>query len=305
MIGLHNIPHFEGIEAYNRAINTPVPQFKEVDVRRFEDNMNLVPNRMEPFRTTFFQVSVVMKATGKLGQNTLVHQFEECTLFFNIPGQILNWDIVPDWSGFYASFKSDIIAAGINNPVFLTDFPFLKMGTQKFFSLNQQEALTLFELFGKMHYEYSNPSLYNKAIIQSYLSIVLQYGKRFFERDHAENVHRRATSPLSQRFEEVLESMFKPLNFGVEVQQKSISDIADELFVTPKHLSDVLKKETGFTGNQLIQKKTIESARHLLTSTTLTVTEIAYQLGFDQPAYFTRLFKKHEEMSPVEFRNRS
>lgn len=303
MLGLGNIPVFENIDVYNQAINISRPAFEDVDVRSFEHNMPLVPSKMKPFRNNFYQVAIVMHGSGELGQNSSLYDFKDYTLFFNIPGQVLCWNIINDWSGFYMSFNAEALSSGPSSSAFLSEFPFLKTGESKFFHVNKEEATTLYELFEKAYHEYSNPTIYNKTIIQSYLGVVLQYGKRFYDRDQEVKQEKRETSSLTQRFEDLLIDMFKPVQFGSYIQLKQVNEIADELFVSSKHLSEVLKRETGSTANQHIQKRIVHHARQLLIHTSYTVSEIAFQLGMDNPPYFTRLFKKHEGLSPVEFRN--
>ena len=302
MIGINNIPLFKEIRQYNHAINIPAPEFEEIDIRRFEENMKTVPAVMPPFRNRFYQIALVMDADGHVGQNHLLHNFKNCTLFFNTPGQILKWDIIKNWRGYYISFKSDFISLSFENPVTLHHYPFFRHEAKKFFDLNEQEALILAGLFEKMLYEYSQPSIYNMTIIQSYLNVILTYGKRFYEREKECKKTTESHSPLIHRFEMLLEEMFKPVSFGMDVVLKSVSEIARELHVSPKYLSEVLKEETGKTAVQHIHHRVIDLAKALLKNTSLSIGEIAYQLGFENPPYFTRLFKNQTGQSPSAFR---
>lgn len=298
-----DIPLFEEIRQYNNAINITPPRYGAVDIRRFEENMPAVRSVMPPFRNSFYQVALVMDAGGYVGQNYLIHDFKECTLFYNTPGQILKWDIVKDWKGYYVSFKPDFVSLSMTNSATLNHYPFFRHGAKKFFDLDKGEALALCELFEKIYYEYSHPAIYSRAIIQSYLKVILNYGTRFYRRQNASRYTRDDLQPLVQQFEDFLDEMFRPVSLGLDVQLKSISGIAGELNVSPKYLSEVLKEETGRTALEHVHKRILDLAMGLLKNTSLRVSEIAYQLGFEHPPYFSRLFKKHIGQSPSAYRN--
>lgn len=265
--------------------------------------METVPATMPPFRNSFYQVALVLNADGYIGQNHLIHDFKSCTLFYNTPGQILKWDIVKNWKGYYVSFKPDFVSRSMTNSATLYHYPFFRHGEKKFFDLDEKEALALCELFEKICYEYSNPSIYSKAIIQSYLNVILNYGRRFYKRDKAFVQTRDTLQPLVQQFENFLNELFKPATLGMDIQLKPVYGIADELNVSPKYLSEVLKAETGKTALEHVHERIISLAKGFLKNTSLRVSEIAYQLGFENPPYFSRLFKKCTGQSPTAYRS--
>ena len=92
-------------------------------------------------------------------------------------------------------------------------------------------------------------------------------------------------------------------NTGSENELINVAQLADKLNISPQYLSDMLRQHTGQTALQHIHDKVIEKAKELLTTTDLSVSEIAYQLGFEYSQSFSKLFKSKTNFSPLEFRH--
>ncbi len=129
--------------------------------------------------------------------------------------------------------------------------------------------------------------------------MLLNYSNRFYKRQFI--TRKAVNNEILQKLEEVLTSYFnqeKSVNLGIlKVQQ-----IAELLNISPSYLSDLLRTLTGQNAQQHIQNKVIEKAKELLTTTNLSVTEIAFELGFEHSQSFSKLFKSKTNKSPLEFR---
>lgn len=177
-----------------------------------------------------------------------------------------------------------------------------------FFSYSANEALHLSpkeekqieSIVENIDLEYqSNVDEFSKDIIISQLSTLLKYANRFYERQF---INRKAlTNDLLERFNQQLESYFEAGQLQ-ETGIPSIEQIADHLSVSQRYLSDTLKKETGKTSTEHLQLYLIDQAKNILLDPKKTVSEVAFELGFEYPPYFSRLFKKKEGVSPTEFR---
>ena len=149
--------------------------------------------------------------------------------------------------------------------------------------------------------EYSkNIDVYTQDLIVSQLEVLLNYASRFYGRQF---ITRTAhNSDLVSRFESDLNTYFnsdKPQQYGLP----SVKECAKSLRMSPDYLSDMLKQETGKNAQEHIHYVLIDRAKTQLLGTTLTVSEIAFSLGFEYPQYFSKLFKKKTGMTPAEFRN--
>ena len=151
-----------------------------------------------------------------------------------------------------------------------------------------------------MEYE-NNQDSFSADIILSHLSTLLKYIQRFYERQFT---HRSEFSnDLLDRFNGQMEDY---LGSGAleESGIPNIEQIAEKLQVSQRYLSDTLKKETGKTTTEHLHLYLIDEAKNILLKPHKTISEVAYELGFEYPAYFSRLFKKKEGISPREYREK-
>jgi AraC-like DNA-binding protein len=141
---------------------------------------------------------------------------------------------------------------------------------------------------------------FSHEVIIAQIDLLLSYAKRFYKRQFL--TRQAATSDLLEQLEDLLNTYFdqeKLIRNGVPTVQY----LADRLHYTPNYLSDMLRSLTGLNTQQHIHRKLIEKAKELLSSTNLTVNEVAYQLGFEYPQSFSRLFRMKTKLSPVQFRS--
>lgn len=168
--------------------------------------------------------------------------------------------------------------------------------------LSPKEEFIMWELHDKIQTEYdNNPDEYSREIIISHLASILMYAQRFYKRQFINRAE--VTGKTATRFNELLKTYF---DNGTLKQNglPSVNKLADDMFLSPRYLSDLLKQETGKTAMDLIHISLVSAAKHLLHQEQ-GVAEIAYELGFESPSYFTRLFKKQTGITPVEFRKMS
>jgi len=155
------------------------------------------------------------------------------------------------------------------------------------------------EIFKKIEEEYQHIDHHTQEIILSQIDLLLNYSNRFYERQF---ITRKAINhDLLSKMEQLLNESFEhaePLKKGLP----TVESIADKLNLTPHYLSDMLRSLTGQTAQQHIQQRLMEKAKEYLSVTNLSVAEIAYQLGFEYPQSFNKMFKKKTNVSPLQFR---
>ncbi|MDI9857610.1 helix-turn-helix domain-containing protein [Flectobacillus roseus] len=166
--------------------------------------------------------------------------------------------------------------------------------------LSPSEELIMWELYEKIGVEYrNNQDEFSKDIILAHLDSILKYAQRFYKRQFINRT--QLSGGIVSRFQKILRTYFesgKIQQFGLP----SVHAIASELHTSARYLSDLLKQETGKTALEHIHIFLIDEAKNLLLGTDNTIAETAYQLGFENPPYFSRLFKKEVGLTPVEFR---
>jgi AraC-like DNA-binding protein len=183
----------------------------------------------------------------------------------------------------------------------------MKIKTYGFFSYSVNEALFLsekerqiiFTVFDNIREELNNNiDDFSQDVIVSHIEVLLNYSNRFYKRQFI--TRKTVHNDLLSKLEIALENYFtleKSLD-GLP----TVEFLADLLNVSPRYLSDMLRSLTGRNAQQHIHDKLIEKAKEYLTATELSVSEVAYRLGFERPQSFNKLFKKKTDQTPVAFR---
>lgn len=166
--------------------------------------------------------------------------------------------------------------------------------------LSPKEEGTIWELREKIIAEYdNNQDEYSKEIMLGHIASILMYAQRFYKRQFINRTE--ISGKTVSRFNDALK-IYIANNSLHEQGLPSVNYMADKLFLSPRYLSDLLKQETGKTALELIHLSLVSEAKNLLRLGGKGVSEIAYELGFENASYFTRLFKKQSGMTPLEFR---
>lgn len=168
--------------------------------------------------------------------------------------------------------------------------------------LSPKEERQIETIVNNIEVEYqNNQDEFSKDIIISQLDTLLKYAKRFYERQFLNR--KELSNNLLEQFNHYLDSYFE----SGKLQENGIPNIeqvANELSVSQRYLSDTLKKETGKTTTEHLHLYLINEAKNILLQPNKTVSEVTYELGFEYPACFSRLFKKKEGISPSDYREK-
>jgi len=291
------------ISEYHRVMGLPKPEHPLISVINFESIKHLPYN--EPISLVFDFYSISLKrnfnARFKYGQQQ--YDFDEGIMFFISPGQVFGLEIEKG---------SDLRHSGwllLVHPDFFWNTTLAKTVKQyEYFDYSVNEALYLSEkeetkiidMMQNMEQEYrSNIDKFSQDIIIAQLDLLLNYADRFY---HRQFITRKITNhQILNRLEETLTAYFA----GDALAKKglpTVQYIADTLNVSPGYLSGLLKTLTGQSTQQHIHDKLMEKAKDRLSTTALSVSEIAYELGFEHPQSFNKLFKTKTNLSPLEFR---
>jgi AraC family transcriptional regulator, transcriptional activator of pobA len=290
------------IAEYCREINISSPRYPFFDIRRFEDNMRTVNSQQPPFRHEFYAIALRHEGSNR----EVMGKPLSSNLFFNSPYQIITWDILPDWKGFYIIFDREFIGMNAAWANFIVDYPFFRLDKTIPLDLPEKSAAFANEIFENIFAEYHSENADKFLFIQTYTQLLLHLTKRNFlqikldESNLQEN--RTADILLVSRFQSFLEVAFTDEFADAEIRQPSF--YADKLNVHPNHLNAVVKRITGNTATQLIQNQVLAHAKSLLLQTDLSAKEIAYRLQFPEPTHFNAFFKKLTNQTPNQFREK-
>lgn len=169
--------------------------------------------------------------------------------------------------------------------------------------LSPREEELIWSLHDKILTEYNNnPDEYSREIILGHVASVLMYSQRFYKRQFINRTD--MSGKTVTRFNEALRGYFAS-RFLLEKGLPTVNELADNLNISARYLSDLLKQETGKTAMDLIHVFVVTEAKNQLKTSDQSIAQIAYGLGFENTSYFTRLFKKQAGLKPMEFRKMS
>jgi AraC family transcriptional activator of pobA len=249
-----------------------------------------------------FYVISLKRGCDKLLYGQQKYDFDEGLMAFMAPGQVLRGEE----GGVPAKLEGWMLFI---HPDFLWNTALArKIRTYDFFSYAANEALFLSDkeeglvngIKDNILNEYSgNMDKFSQEVIIAQLELLLTYATRFYERQFI--TRKISSSRLLERLEEVLDDYFSNEDLLSE-GLPTVHYAAEQLNVSVKYLSSLLKQLTGQTTQQIIHEKLISKAKEKLSTTELTVSEIAYALGFEHSQSFSKLFKAKTRQSPLEFR---
>ncbi|GAA5225002.1 helix-turn-helix domain-containing protein [Membranihabitans marinus] len=297
--------HFKTLSAYLEYLELPRPEHPMFSVfsAMGQGFLPCPKDSSPPITNDCYSISFKKIVRGDLTYGRTKYDFTNGALFFIAPRQVIQWDnsVVFEQKGFSITFHEDFLK-GSELAHQIKKYGFFSYSANEALHLSPKEENQLESIVESIDIEYrNNQDEFSKDIILSQLTTLLKYANRFYERQF---IHRKElNNDLLERFNQHLDAFFD----SGQLEEKgipSIEEIADRLLVSQRYLSDTLKKETGKTSTEHLQFYLIDEAKNILLNPKKTISEVAYDLGFEYPSYFSRLFKKREGISPTEYREK-
>ena len=297
--------HFKTLSAYLEYLELPRPEHPMFSMftAMGEGFLPCPKESSPPITNDCYSISFKKFVKGDLTYGRTKYDFTNGALFFIAPRQVMQWDssAVFEQKGFSINFHEDFLK-GSELAHQIKKFGFFSYSANEALHLSPKEERQLKSIVENIEIEYhNNQDKFSKEIIISQLNTLLKYANRFYERQFLNR--KELSNNLLEQFNEQLDSYFE----SGQLQENgipSIEQIADKLSVSQRYLSDTLKKETGKTTTEHLQLYLIDEAKNILLNPNKSISEVAYELGFEYPQYFSRLFKKKEGLSPSEFREK-
>lgn len=253
------------------------------------------------YLTTLYKISFIEKLGGKFRYGQGYYDFDEGSMVFTAPNQVVgSTSIYKGNEGFSLIFHQDFLH-GFPLATKIKQYGFFSYASNEALHLSEQERTTVSSIFNIIQEELDNRiDDFSQEVVIAQIELLLSYSRRFYKRQFL--TRQSATSDLLQQLEELLNTYFKEgktVSNGVPTVQY----LAEQLNYTSNYLSDMLRSLTGLNAQQHIHEKLIERSKELLSTTTMTISEVAYQLGFEHSQSFSRLFKIKTQITPVQFRS--
>lgn len=292
---------FESLSDAHRLFGLPKPKHPLITIINGANDQLDMNGFRQNHVLNFYKISYKPNLSGKLKYGQSFYDFDGGGLLFAAPGQIIGGNdndasvcseytllIHPDF------FLGNQLAKTIKL------YGFFSYTANETLHLSDDERATIISVFRMIETELnSRIDDFSQPVVIAQIELLLNYANRFYKRQFI--TRNAANTDLLQKLEALLDDYFNneiSLSKGIP----TVGYLAEHLNLSASYLSDMLRSLTGQNAQQHIHEKLIEKAKEKLSTTRLSVSEVAYALGFEHPQSFSKLFKTKTNLSPLEFR---
>ena len=296
---MQKITKLESVTQYNqlRGVKTLHPLVTMLDLSK------AVPMPAQTFHFGLYAIYLKELECGELSYGRSKYDYQEGTLVFVAPGQILG--VQPKVKTFqpkgWALLFDPELIRGTSLGRNMKDYSFFSYEVNEALHLSDQEREIVIDCFRKIQLELSiGIDKHSRTLISSNIELFLNYCQRFYDRQFI--TRENANKGVLERFENLLSSYFNsdlPLNSGIP----TVSYCAKELNLSTNYFGDLVKKESGISALDYIQTIVIDRAKDKILESEKSIGDVAYELGFKYPQHFTRLFKQKVGLAPTEYKH--
>lgn len=295
----NNINQVKSVSQYHQLCGLAKPLHPLISVVNLEKiDFFLNEEFWRHYANNLYTISIKKGMTSKLIYGQTEFDFDDGVLVVTAPKQVISIEKLEkiELTGYKLLFhpdfiKSYTIAKTIHN------YGFFSYSNNKALFLSDKEEQIVLNLFRSIEQEcQNNTDQFSQDVLIANIELLLVHIDRYYNRQFL--TRKNISNDTLSKMEEILNSYFETEH----IQLPTVQYISDQLNLSPTYLSDLLKNLTGLTAQQHIHEKLIEKAKELLSTSNLSVSEIAYQLGFEFPQSFNKLFKKKTDLTPLEFK---
>lgn len=293
----------KSISEFHRLRGLPKPEHPLISVVDYSKVQRSSDINEVNWVLDFYLISLKRGINGNLKYGQQEYDFDEGVMFFISPNQVFRIEteekVIEEKSGWILLIHPDFLW-NTSLASTIKHYDFFDYTVNEALFLSEKEEKTVNRIIDSIRQEYqANIDRFSQNIIVSHIETLFSYSERFYERQF---ITRKITNhQMLDRLEKLLNDYFNTDTLAVK-GLPTVHLIAQELNVSPNYLSRLLKNLTGQSTQQFIQDKVIEKAKEMLSTTSLSISEIAYELGFEHPQSFTKLFKNKTKLSPTLFR---
>lgn len=288
----------QSISELHRMLGLPKPLHPLVSLI---DNTAINISEDKPtgsFIFDLYKISFKKTKNGRIGYGQGFYDFDEGGMVFTAPNQVIHISEDEEYYGASVLFHPDFIR---NQPLgkSIKRFGYFSYDTNEALHLSDKEKNIILGVFDNIREEL-NTSIddFSQDVMLSHIEVLLNYSNRFYKRQF---ITRKAVNhDLLTQLEQLLDHYFE--KESLQRGLPTVEYLAEQLHLSPRYLSDMLRALTGQNAQQHIHDKLMEKAKEYLSGTGLSVAEVAYQLGFERPQSFNKLFKKKTLVTPMEFK---
>lgn len=280
-----------------RDLDMPKPLHPLVALVKYDAKRMSRENGGRRVLKDFYSISFKQNFSGQIKYGQGYYDFEEGGLAFLAPNQLVTMSVDEGcYEGYTLYFHADLIRnyqLGKN----IQQYGFFSYAVNEALFLSEKEKKVIAGLFENIAAELdNNTDAFSQDVLVSQIELLLNYSNRFYNRQFL--TRKAMHNDLIGAMDAWLTARFADPSGSIP----TVPEVAKHLQVSPRYLTDMLKSLTGQSAQQHIHDRLIERAKEILSTTRLTIAEIAYQLGFEHPQSFNKIFKRYTNLSPNGFR---
>lgn len=250
----------------------------------------------KPYRSNYYGLGLCVSGSATLLCNLDSYNVQPNSIITMSPQVIKQWkNVSNDFETLSVFFTKTFFTNVFSNLNYLEQFQYFNLNTQHVNHFSSAETFEIFSIFQNIKSHIKHPNPYQKEILSSYINILLfVYQKLFGQIYSTSNYQQTRSQHLVDSFKSLISMHFK--------HERNVQFYADKLFITPKHLTEILKKETGKTASVWINELIVLEAKVLLSEQQLQISQIAGILNFPDASTFGKFFKNLTSVSPLQYR---
>lgn len=292
---------FISISESHQAFGLPAPQHPLISLIHFNEN-NPFNTEMAPIYdvVNFYKITFITKNSGRLKYGQDYYDFNEGSMLFLAPNQLVGSTDYNSKTYCYILLIHPDLLLGYPLAKKIKQYGYFSYASNEALHLSEKEREVILSIYKIMEQELnSGIDEFSQEVVIAQIELMLSYVNRFYKRQFI--TRKAANNDILQKTETILDQYLngqESAHLGVP----TVHYLSDQLHISPGYLSDMLRSMIGKSAQQYIHEKLIEKAKERLITTDLTIAEIAYELGFEHPQSFSKLFKTKTNLTPLEFR---
>lgn len=296
---MNKVKDFNKIKDYLDSVKLNLDQkLPDFMIYDFDELAEDVEMEIKGYRHHFFEITLEITNGCRFNVDNFKFPSEGSRISFISPRRLQSVHVHPEFSstskGFTLFFNPEFIHTHFASNNLLKDFSFFRHSLSPMVRLENKLLAELTDVFQKIHYEYNEYGTQSRDIIKSYLDIILHKGRHHYTWTQPLDLANCRELEIASSFE-----VFCQENY---LDYHTVKEIALEIGLSAKHLSETIKKVTGKKALEILNEYKLNYAKALLSHTQLTPTQVAYELNFENPGYFFTFFKRLTGLTPVQFR---
>jgi AraC-like DNA-binding protein len=297
----NSLKRFHSISEIHRAFEMPSPQHPLLSLTNFNESNPFNPDKAPIYDVLdFYKITFITKNSGRLKYGQDYYDFDEGSMLFLAPNQLVGSSEYNGETFSYILLIHPDFLLGHSLAKKIKQYGYFSYSVNEALHLSDNEKEIILSVYRIMEEELnSRVDEFSQEVVMVQIELLLSYANRFYKRQFV--TRKGVSNDLLQKTEALLDDYFnnqQSLQHGVP----TVQFLSEQLHISPGYLSDMLRSLIGQNATQYIHQKLIEKAKEKLSTTNLSVSEIAYELGFEQPQSFSRLFKTKTNQTPMGFR---